>query len=279
MNGMANSLFSILIANYNNGRFFNDCYNSIIAQSYSNWEVIIVDDCSSDNSVELIKQTVGTDSRFMLYTNEYNRGCGYTKHRCVELATGAICGFLDPDDLLIKDALSVMVSAHMKHRDCSLIYSKFFQCNEQLKILSVSKAQSIPEGQSYLEHKGIISHFVTFKLASYKKTAGIGVYLKRAVDQDLYLKLEEVGKCYYIDQPIYFYRQHPGGISTHDNYYKAFAWNILVVIEACKRRGLDIELILSKQVETELMRTYNVIDYKIGHFLLKPFRILKRLLY
>ncbi len=49
-------LFSILIANYNNGHFFKDCYQSIIAQTYANWEAIIVDDCSSDDSVTVIKQ-------------------------------------------------------------------------------------------------------------------------------------------------------------------------------------------------------------------------------
>ena len=47
--------FSILIANYNNGKFFQDCYKSILQQTYQNWEVVILDDASTDNSVEVIK--------------------------------------------------------------------------------------------------------------------------------------------------------------------------------------------------------------------------------
>ena len=48
-------LFSLLIANYNNGRFFKDCYNSIIAQTYTNWEAVIVEDGSTDDSAQVIK--------------------------------------------------------------------------------------------------------------------------------------------------------------------------------------------------------------------------------
>ena len=93
-----NMLFSILVANYNNGHFFQDCYQSILSQTYTNWEVIIVDDCSTDESVSVIKQIIGVDDRFKLIENTKNYGCGYTKNKCVQNAKGDILGFLDPDD-------------------------------------------------------------------------------------------------------------------------------------------------------------------------------------
>ncbi|WP_294297959.1 glycosyltransferase [uncultured Chryseobacterium sp.] len=49
---------SLLVANYNNGRYFKDCYDSIVSQTYENWEVIIVDDASTDNSVDIIKKLI-----------------------------------------------------------------------------------------------------------------------------------------------------------------------------------------------------------------------------
>ena len=64
--------FSILIANYNNGKFFQDCYKSILQQTYQNWEVVILDDASTDNSVEVIKNIIQNDSRFRWYENEKN---------------------------------------------------------------------------------------------------------------------------------------------------------------------------------------------------------------
>ena len=61
---MSQKLFSILIANYNNGKYFEDCYKSIITQTHENWEVIIVDDASTDDSVVVIKKINGEDARF-----------------------------------------------------------------------------------------------------------------------------------------------------------------------------------------------------------------------
>ncbi|MDQ1098518.1 glycosyltransferase family 2 protein [Chryseobacterium camelliae] len=86
--------FSILIANYNNGKFFTDCYRSIMAQSYTDWEAVILDDASTDDSMEVIRKLIGTDSRFKIYRNETNSGVGITKSRLIELAEGNICGFL-----------------------------------------------------------------------------------------------------------------------------------------------------------------------------------------
>ena len=125
-------LVSILIANYNNGRFFQDCYNSIVSQTYSNWEAIIVDDGSTDDSVNQIQKLIKDDKRFHLYENDKNYGCGYTKRKCVELANGEICGFLDPDDTLTEDAIEDMIVAHQENPDDSLIYSGFNYCDQNL---------------------------------------------------------------------------------------------------------------------------------------------------
>lgn len=55
---------SLLVANYNNRRYFKDCYDSIVSQTYENWEVIIVDNASTDYSVDIIKKLIAEDSRF-----------------------------------------------------------------------------------------------------------------------------------------------------------------------------------------------------------------------
>src|SRR5690554_4791645 len=116
-----NPLFSILIAQYNNGHFFNDCYKSILEQTYANWEVIIVDDASTDDSLKVIKDIIKDDSRFKLFTNDTNKGCGYTKRKCAALATGEISGFLDPDDTLEPIALEKMVEIHLNHPEVSIV--------------------------------------------------------------------------------------------------------------------------------------------------------------
>jgi len=126
-------LFSLLIANYNNGKFFRDCYESIIAQTYAEWEAIIVDDGSTDDSVKVITAIIGNDKRFKFYTNDKNYGCGYTKRRCVELASGDICGFVDADDILLPLALERMRFAYIDNSEAGLIHSNLIYCNETLQ--------------------------------------------------------------------------------------------------------------------------------------------------
>jgi len=239
---MNQPLFSILIANYNNGRFFKDCYDSIIAQTYQNWEAIIVDDSSTDNSVQIIRHLIGDDKRFKLYHNEENKGCGFTKRRCVELASGEICGFLDPDDAITVTALDEMVTKHIEHPSVSLVYSNFVWCDENLNFQKVNKQKKIDNFLTdFFNLNGEISAFATFKNSFYQKTEKINNYLKRAVDQDLYFKLYEVGEVIYLDRDFYHYRVHDGGISTKSNSRKAYFWKWVTILDAAKRRNVNVE--------------------------------------
>lgn len=235
-------IFSILIAQYNNGKYFEDCYKSIMAQTYTNWEAIIVDDCSTDDSLLQIRKIIGNDARFKIFINEENKGCGFTKRKCAELATGDLCGFLDPDDAISEIAVAEMVQQHLKLPEVVLVYSNFTYCDEDLepqKIHLQKKVENFSPGFFNLD--GPISHFATFKNSYYKKTSGIDAYLQRAVDQDLYLKLYEVGAVFYLNQNLYHYRIHEGGISTNLNVRKARYWHWVVMIAAARRRNVNIE--------------------------------------
>ncbi len=234
-------ILSILIANYNNGQFFQDCYNSVIAQTDNNWEVIIVDDCSSDDSVERISNIIKDDCRFKLFVNDTNKGCGYTKNRCATLATGEIAGYLDPDDTLMQNAIEVMREAHLKTGNISLVYSSLNFCDENLKVKSINnKAKAVDVNIKFINLNTPVNHFATFKMAFYKKTSGIDVFLLRAVDQDLYLKLSESGPFYFIDKPLYNYRIHDKGISTSKADH-AFYWYLKVIMKAEERRKVNLE--------------------------------------
>lgn len=272
-------LFSVLIANYNNGHYIEQAINSVLDQTYTNWEIIIVDDASTDNTLSVLSK-YKNDPRFTILKEKTNKGCGYTKRKCVELANGKIAGFLDPDDLLDKTALQKMIEAHFQHPEASLVYSSLFLCDEYVKNCTKSTyVRPIPEDSSFLKMKsGMVSQFATFKLDLYRLTSGISKYYKRAVDQDLYLKLEEVGRLVFIDEHLYFYRINRGGISSFDNYDKAMSWNILARIEACKRRNISVEDVLPFHIQSEKsirMFYENSTDYKIGSMILAPFRYLK----
>ena len=73
---------------------------------------------------EVIKAMVCNDSRFNIFQNAQNRGCGYTKRKCVQYARGEVLGFLDPDDAIKADALEVMINKHKENKQATIITSK-----------------------------------------------------------------------------------------------------------------------------------------------------------
>ncbi|MFM9911838.1 MAG: glycosyltransferase family 2 protein [Chitinophagaceae bacterium] len=258
-------LFSILIANYNNSDFIGTALESVLAQTYTHWEVIIVDDGSTDSFREKIKPYL-SEMRIKVYYNIKNYGCGFTKRRCAENATGELMAFLDPDDALHPDAMAILATAHMHHPECSLIHSTHYICADDLRVLRVA---DYPRALSYqipylLLNDGRIHHFAVFKKECYVKTEGIEAANKKAVDQDLYYKLEETGAILFIDQPLYYYRIHSGSISNNGMEAETTIWHFSIVAKACKRRMKAID---QNSKEGSLKRKYRVHYYKTKIFL------------
>lgn len=205
---------SILIAHYNNFEYFKDCYQSIISQTYQDFEVIILDDCSTDDSYEKVKDWIKNDPRFRVFQNEENRGVGYTKGKLIELATGEICGFLDPDDALVDKAIETSINEY-KNKKIVATYSQFYLCSSFLEIERIfpNTRKIKNENPIFLNINYEVSHFFTFRKSAYLQTEGINIELTSSVDQDLYLKLYEQGDFKFIKEPLYIYRLHNKGVS------------------------------------------------------------------
>jgi glycosyltransferase involved in cell wall biosynthesis len=234
-------VLSILLANYNNAKYIEECINSLLAQTYKNIEIVILDDRSTDNSLEKLNSIKTVDSRIRLFTNKSNKGIGWTKRKLVELSRGELFGFVDPDDKLRSNAVEIMVEAHKNNFNCGLIYSNLMNINpEGVETLISDFNCVIPETSSFLEMGKGISHFVTFKRIMYNKTEGINQLLKIAEDQDIYFKMEEIAPILFINKDLYLYRNHDGAISLFSNQTRAHVWQVIARYEAFKRRGLEI---------------------------------------
>ena len=302
-------LFSVLMANYNNGKYLMEAIESVRRQTYTNWEIILVDDESTDDSKELYKE-LEKDERIHIYLNERNMGCGYTKRRCAELANGEICGFLDPDDALMPNSLDLEVKIHVAHPDVAIIYSKPLFCDTDFNVIDYGAVPTFKKGETYLDHR---THGALNKKKKkneyYKKTDGINPKLKAGVDQDLYFRMEEVGKFYVLDEFTYKYviEGHPQAISCGaTNKAPLWYWNMAARRDAFIRRGRDekeleddlrwfcdnyineqvqgnsqsvIDRIVERELEDALykqeLQIRNSKPYRLGKALLKPFKWLK----
>jgi len=260
-----NPKISVIVPCYNQAEFMGECLQLVLDQTYQDWECIIVDDCSTDNSVELIKNCIGNDSRFYLTINEKNKGCGYTKRKCAELANGDILGFVDPDDSIVAEAIEKMILAHQRYSDAPVVHSKWKAYDENWNFLyDYTKSKDVKYHLDFFKLNGEITHFVSFKKEKYSLTNGINENLKRAVDLDLYLKLIEVGETHFIDEFLYNYRLLSNGISIGNNEILTYYWN--VIMSACNRRGNNAEKLIRKsqymQIEKEnkSLRNFSILN-------------------
>lgn len=115
-------LVSIIMPCYNTSQYINSSIQSVIDQTYKNWELIIVDDCSTDNTVEIIKRY--TDKRIYLFINDRNSGAAISRNRALKEAHGNYIAFLDSDDIWEKKKLELQLG-FMKRNGYSFTYTDY----------------------------------------------------------------------------------------------------------------------------------------------------------
>ena len=134
---------SIIMPAYNAGEFIEEAIQSVMNQSYTDWELIIVDDCSSDNTNAIVSEYAEKDSRIICEKNDVNSGAAVSRNRAIELATGDYMAFLDSDDVWNKDKLKKQV-AFMEENDFSFTCTSYNKINRNSEDLgTVVKALSI----------------------------------------------------------------------------------------------------------------------------------------
>src|SRR3972149_11690952 len=118
---------SIVVPPYNYGRFLPDCLGSILAQTYRDFEVMVVDDGSTDNTEEVV---AGFLPRVRYFRQE-NQGVGAAMNQGIELAMGEYIRFVDADDMVLESGLEPQVALLDSHPRVGLVYGQAYQVNEK----------------------------------------------------------------------------------------------------------------------------------------------------
>lgn len=240
---------SILIANYNNGAYFKDCYDSLITQTSKEWEAIIIDDASEDDSVAVIEGLIKGDKRFRLYRNEKNIGYSGSVAKAISFSQAELFARLDPDDALASEAIEKSIAAHKQYPEVGLTYTNLMLCDSDLTPQRVEIKQQLPRDALYFALRWEISHFSVFKRKIYDQTSGLDIYNLLAQDTDMYFKMWEIVPVLYIPHTSYYYRQHPKGISTSPATY-LYLW--MAIVKAFERRNSDKKTIA--HITTEFLK-------------------------
>lgn len=120
---------SIITPTYNSEKYLEETIESVLSQSFQDWEWLITDDCSQDNTTKIIEKY--KDRRIKLVVLEKNMGAGAARNNALERATSRFITFLDSDDYWNPDFLYKMIN-FLKDHDIELAYSSYARCNENL---------------------------------------------------------------------------------------------------------------------------------------------------
>lgn len=213
-------LVSIIIPCYNAEKYISDTIQSVINQTYSNWELIIVNDGSTDNSLQTIERFVSRDTRITLY-NKKNTGVSDTRNCGIELCTGEYVAFLDADDVWLEKNLETKINTLLINSDYDYAFSNMYNADPKLNILCVApKGTDIHILEKFLYWQGnteVIpgpcSNLIIKKRCFNDNIIRFETRLSNLADQFFCILLSSKYRGIYLDTPLLKYRILPNSMS------------------------------------------------------------------
>ena len=142
-----NDLCSVIIPAYNCEKYLEETVRSVLGQSWEQFEIILVDDCSTDRTLAVAKALEGQDARIRVYQNQVNAGVSKTRNFAVSAAKGKWVAFLDSDDLWEPQKLERQMKLARENKDCVLLYSSYSFMDDEGR--RYDRVFSVPEKIDY----------------------------------------------------------------------------------------------------------------------------------
>ena len=206
-----NDLVSIITPSYNTGCFIEQTIQSVLNQTYKNWEMIIVDDGSNDCTDDVVAKYIN-DSRIIYIKKERNSGAAISRNIALSLAKGKWIAFLDSDDLWDNRKLELQIDFMVNH-DCYFSYTKYREIDSENKVL-----KKCISGPKFIDKKMMYRYCWPGCLTVMYDSEKIGLiqieYLKRNNDYAMWLKAIKKSNCLLLDEVLSSYRKRTSSISN-----------------------------------------------------------------
>lgn len=216
-----NCLVSIIMPTYKCGPFIVKSIKCVQAQIYQNWELIIVDDCSKDGTVDLVLDIVKTDKRISIYQNNSNSGAAVSRNTALRYAKGRWIAFLDSDDLWAPDKLEKQIR-FMVENDYAFSYHEYVEIDEEDKELGVYVS-----GKEHVGKWGMYSCCWPGCLSVMYDASKIGLIqindVKKNNDTAMWLKVIKKADCYLLKENLGKYRRRANSITPKPIWQRIWA--------------------------------------------------------
>lgn len=210
-------MISIIMPVYNNERFITEAIESVLKQTYSNWELIIVDDGSTDGTRDVIMKYV---SHKVHYIYQANQGPSVARNKGLDLAKGEYIAFLDSDDLYAADKLKEQLQFLESHPEIDIVYNDINVVDESLNHLYYLKSEGVYPNQhdflAMLLFRQIVPlpPSIMARAECFRSGIRFNAEYVHGEDYDLTLKLARK-YCYgYLPKPLYIYRRHESNLTN-----------------------------------------------------------------
>lgn len=207
-----NDTVSIIMPSYNTAKFISQSIESVLAQTYTNWELVIVDDRSTDNTDEMVRPYL-TDPRIIYTKNDKNRGAAFSRNRALREAKGKWIAFLDSDDLWLPEKLERQIR-FMKSRNYHFSYTQYLEIDENSELMG-----TVVSGPSKITKRGMYNYCWPGCLTVMYDAEYVGLIqienIRKNNDYAMWLKVCKKADCYLLNQTLGKYRRgRAGSIST-----------------------------------------------------------------
>lgn len=252
---------SVIMTSYNYADVISEAIKSVQAQTFSDWELIITDDCSTDNSSDVIRGFATADNRIKFFQNSENIGLKNSILKAIEATSGEWVAFLESDDFWEKDYLEKKVKIAEKYPDVGIIFNhvKLFGDDEKRIMLSGRVFEKIHKNlQKQNFPKNIFYNFIsdniilTFSCVMLKKSALNTEYFNsdvdRLLDWWLYIHLTRNTNAYYIPEKLTNWRFHKTSYTRKSSKKSDFFSNLNAYYDVLKHdySGVVLYFILAK---------------------------------
>ena len=208
-------LVSIVLPVYNGARFLRDSIDSIINQTYTNWELLILDDCSTDETPTISEEYAGKDCRIHYYRNEKNLRLPGNLNRGFSLSTGEYLTWTSDDNCFRPTAIERMVEALEINQDAGLVYASYQVIDENGRNLQVMQADT--EGKDHILGSNVVGACFMYTRAVYEDVGDYDVEFMLVEDFDYWQRVMVNFKAIVIEDVLYDYRWHDASLTSTKN--------------------------------------------------------------